>query len=628
MPHSPLVDQFDERILALASEIIGDWPDIIAVWEDFRSRNGYYLRADLEADRSEFLRQALWATYGQNHLRAFIGRLSENNLAGPNLSAVAEGIFGTSMVLQSYVNGRWQSQDAFAGGRRFLEACDHVCRISIDGSHRGTGVLIRPTVIATAAHVIASLVGVDRQALSGSLRRLSIAFAHADTLDPDNEVAPVEATEVQLHDQWLGYYSPRAHGEGEKTYPVDGIDGIVHDEGPWDFALIRIARPPRAGLKGYRPCEEDPPAARFGLHVLHHPADALGAPMRLLWSIGEVKEGLGQPRPLRWLHDANTDAGSSGAPCFDNAWRIVGLHQAGTRALSTSDQNNRAVPVYPWASRIDVLVADVETTPFLHHVGGTHEQPVLVLGRRELQASVWQAMSDARSDIQRTFLIMGDSGSGKSFTSKIVSELALRSGSRFATIDVRNSHGESGLAFARRIVGALGGSLLFPPEALHLSTGLRFVQNEVIPRLVQELEQIASGRSLWLVLDGLELCDAPSDGIGQLIEGLIAALQSAPHLHLVLLGWKSPLQAGFAEVLSATPKVDDLVFNLLQTLTPPGSAMEADIATTLRVLVEIALKRQTKGTPFEQAVAAVAATQTMVADVLGDIVPAGPAGTG
>lgn len=444
-------DRAAQDVAALALEITGGWPQVMAVWEEFRAKHGIYLRAELDADRLSFLEQALWSAIGSGHLGALLARLAEQNLTGGGMHQAATPLLGAGFAMQSYVNGVWQPQNALINGRRLMEACDHVCRISIDGKHRGTGILIRPTIVATAAHVVAPLVGADHRCLPNSVARLSVSFFDADDLMPDGELGDATPTLGKAHEHWLAYFSPRAPGEGEALYPIDCVTGIS-GTGPWDLALLRLAEPPRPGLTGHRLGQGEPPAVAFGIHVLHHPADAIGAPLGLVWSIGSVKHALGGTVPLRWLHDANTDKGSSGAPCFDNNWRVVALHQAGPTAISAANQNNRAVPIYPWAQEIDDLAEEADVTPYLTFVPNERGQPQPVFGRRQLQARAWRAMTALRPGYDRALLVLGDRQSGKSFSVAILAELARQSRCRFVSLDARNVQNDSPLQFAQKIL--------------------------------------------------------------------------------------------------------------------------------------------------------------------------------
>lgn len=612
----------------LAQQISGDWPQVMVVWEEFRRKHGYYLRPELSDDREQFLQQALWQAHGRGHLRALLTRCQEAGLAAPGLPGAAAPFLGAGSKLQSYVNGAWKPQNALINGRRFIQACDHICRISIDGKHKGTGVLIRPTLVVTAAHVIESLVGGERKPLEGSVGRLKVSFFDADDLMPDGEVAAAQPIDTALHQDWLAYYSPRADGEMEDLYPIDGVAGIKADEGPWDCALIRLAAPPRAGVRGYPLLPGNPPAVTFGLHVLHHPANPLGAPMGLLWSIGSAKKALGSgAKPLRWLHDANTDRGSSGAPCFNDDWRIVAFHQAGQDDVQALNQSNRAVPIYRWVDEVNGVADQGEVTPYLSHAIDENRASTPVLGRRLLQDKAWRAMTSwvALKPQQRVFVVLGEPRTGKSFTTAILTGLSERAGCVLAAMDVRNSADATPLAFAQAVLDAVGATR---PQGAGdgpsgLTTELRDVSNDIIPRLGQTLQALAQQRPLWLVLDGLEICDTAAPGVAQVVDGLLAALAQFPALHLALIGWKGVVQADHVEGLSGEPSVADILDHLLLTVAPPGYQPAPEVRAALLNFVQLVLNQQPPVAPYARAAAAALAARDMIKALIGPTLAGG-----
>jgi len=615
MPDAPFAPAQAADFANLAAHITGDWNSIAAVWEDFRVRHGHYLRADQVANKNDFLQQALWAAYGVGQLNLLLMRLQEAGLTTEAIGEAARTAGGGGFQFQSYVNGEWKPQDALVNGRRFLQACDHVCRISIDDEHRGTGVLILPTVVATAAHVVKPLVGADDKPVAGSVRRIKVSFFDADDLIGDDQAVPAKPVTVSLQEDWLGYFSPPAPGEGTRGYDIRSVMGIAHDHGPWDLALLRLAAPPRDGLRGHRLYTNEVTQATFGMHVLHHPAAPFGKPLSLLWSIGTMNQALPDPEhALRWLHNANTDSGSSGAPCFDNDWRIVALHQAGADKLDDKEQSNRAVPIYVWAQQIDTLAATRSATPYLRYALDDHRQLVPVLGRRDLQERAWRAMT-AKQPLpvkQRVFVVLGEPGTGKSFTSSILRELAKVAGCPFASLDVRNSASDEPAKFAATVLGAFGEARGDAEPMPTLSTELRDVRNEVVPQLTGSLEQLAGDRSLWLVFDGLEVCDAsPHGGPAQIVDALVAALARAPHLHLALLGWKSAVATESAEALdTSVPNAADILDHLLLTMTPAGFELPAVQKLFALDMIEEQLNAQPpESPPYQRAVAATNATR-------------------
>lgn len=615
----------DPRIVTLVDATIGDWSTIIAVWDEFRVKHNYYLHTDVEVDRRRFLAEVYWSVLGRGHLGALLARLTERGIIGPNLNTAAAPFLGAGFNLQSYVNGQWRPQHALVGGRRLMEACDHVCRITIDGRHRGTGVLIRPNVVATAGHVVATLVDAAGEQAPDSLKRLEISFFDADDLLADGEIQPAKPITAQLHQNWLIHYSPRAPGEGNVNYPIDSVAGIATTLGPWDLALIRLGAPPRPGLSGHRMGRATPRPAEFGVHVLHHPGNPLGAPLGLLWSIGSVTQDLGSPEPLRWLHDANTDGGSSGAPCFDDDWQVVALHQAGPSVISTTKQKNRAVPIYPWANQVDALTNDVDSTPYLSHAMDEERIRTPVFGRKQLQSRAWSAMSSPGKPNQRVFVVLGDRRTGKTFTNSILTELAQRAGCRIASLDARNTQGDSVLQFAQRILGSFGTTVADAEESSSgLTTVLRNLHNDILPRLLQEVEIAAAGKPIWLVLDGLEGCDTAANSITQVIDGLIGGIKNAPHLNLVLIGWKGTVETEHLEILAHEPEVADIVDHLWLTMAPPGFEPPPAMTPMLKALVTQNLAIQPPGESYARAIAAAAGTEVIVRSLIDPFINRAP----
>lgn len=620
MPDVTSAADHDAELERLAQSIQGEWPRVVEVWEQFRVAHGIYLRAELSADRLEFLKQALWATHGKGQLRALLLRLQEAELTTKDVGQASKPFITQAFQLHSYVNGKWQPQDALVSGRRFMQACDHVCRISVEGEHKGTGVLIRPTVVATAAHVISDLVGVDHLALADSLKKLEVHFFHADDLLEDGEASPARPVVAKLHHDWLGYFSPPADADKGFLATIEGVNGINADSGPWDMALIRLAAPPREGLRGHRLRDGEPPDVEFGVHVLHHPATPHGKPMSMLWSIGMVNKKLGEPKLLRWLHNANTDEGSSGAPCFDNDWRIVALHQAGQAKVTTTNQNNRAVPIYRWAPELDNLAVQADSTPYVDFAVDENRVKRPVFGRTELQKLAWRAMTAKLPLVprQRIFLVLGDSGTGKSFSSAILGQLAQRAGSLFASLDARNAANASPLEFARELLSAVGASdPLAVSAAASLTTQLRDVRNEIVPRLGQALEALAGQRSLCVVLDGLESCDTAAPGVAQLIEALVAALPQIPHVQLALIGWEGAVDTVLAETLMGEPTLDEILDHLLLTLAPPGFRLSADVRPCFVAIVSNCLDEQAPGEAYPRAQAAAEAARDVLKVMIG-----------
>lgn len=561
----------------LLDHITPDWPRIQGAWEVFRARYGFHLRADTgEVDSRAFLTEAVGGALAKGRLRQLASALDERGLLKEGFDALAAPFYGQGFQLQTYLNPAWPSQFAHSAFRAASQACSHVCTISIDGQHRGTGVLVTPTLVATAAHVIEPLVK-DGAPIAGSLERLALTFT-----DPDAEDAASKSVAARLRTRWIKAYSARGATEGAGA-AIDCIDGL-QVEGPWDLALIHLMSTPRPGLSGAALYQHPTPPPEFGIHILHHPASAGSGAMQLLWSIGQAKQALGAPA-LRLLHNANTDGGSSGAPCFDNNWRVVALHQGGSQDLTAADQLNRAVPVHCWLPQLETASAAQDEAAYLREVSDVDDQVRPVLGRRDIQRRLRASMTQADSD--QVLVVRGPSGAGKSFTRLLLKSLALANNQRLVVFEMQNVQADDAEEFASRILGGFGAQL--PPAAPSggLTSLTRELRNGLVPTLLAELDRVAAGTPLWLFLDGFEQANLPLSGpVMQLVEGLIGMAQTAPNLRLVLSGWHGALHVGpgqtaFVEDLSPRPSPQDIADYLWLSLAPPDMPLSPQLASIL-----------------------------------------------
>lgn len=591
------------QLLAIAKAVTGPLAAVDVIWKGlWTEHNITPIRLD-DADRDTCLRDAISLLYGRGLLRVFATRLIDQNLVSRDFDAAIAAVLGSSAFnVQAFVNGRQLPQSAGVYNRRLLLASERVCRIEIDGNHAGTGVLVRPTLVATAAHVVDSLLiappagapaGALWQTVDDALKRLKLVFGDIDDLlDDTAQPQRRTGTAVPLHARWLAYFSPATPNEKSKAlFDIENIANIAVPAGPWDLAILRLAAPPRAGQKGQELLTADPPRDPFELHVLHHPGhlnDPRGTP--LLLSQGVMDRGLGNPA-VRRLHTANTADGSSGAPCFDRDFRIVALHQAGPRLPGGEAARNRAVPIQHWYDKLDQLerAGDV---PFLKSIKMTDGSEQPVIGRRKTQERIWFARQ-AIEPADRLFVMRGDAGRGKRFTEHLVRAFATKQGGIVASLDVANAQGVDAVAFASRLIGAFGANLTGGLRPSGLTTALRDINNEVAPALINELRQIGgAAQPIWLILQGFATSQTDPDASAlSLIEQVIERLGEIPQLHLVLAGWKWSLPAKFAQSVEELkePTADDVVDYLELLLMPPGEVAATNQRTALRNAVPFLL---------------------------------------
>jgi hypothetical protein len=201
-----------------------------------------------------------------------------------------------------------------------------VCRIEIPTPHGtgyGTGFLVGPNVIMTNHHVVEPLISgeatpdqavarFDYKAVGGQVIQegTAVRFDAGGWLVDDSPMSPVDI-------------------QPEPRTAEPGADQL-------DYALVRVATAPgsepigkgddQSPLRGWVAMSRQPaaPAPGSPLLIVQHPS---ALPLKLAMEMaGVIETRYGETR-LR--HRVNTEPGSSGSPCFNSAWQLVGLHHVG-----------------------------------------------------------------------------------------------------------------------------------------------------------------------------------------------------------------------------------------------------------------------------------------------------------
>lgn len=253
----------------------------------------------------------------------------ESNPGNPQLLAFAQQ-FGLAPAiparpeLERLIQTTNSFLDVARWRQRLGEIEAQVCRVEAAGSY-GTGFLLGPDIVMTNYHVVQRIieqhgVGAEAVVLRFDYKRLE----DGTTLNPGKE--------YHLAAEWLIDQSPMSAVD---LQPEPKICAPQPDE--LDYALLRVEGSPGLDKIGDSP---DPGAqSRKWIEVPAEPYDFLpdtplfivqhpqGDPLKLALDDDAVI-GL-NANATRVKYKTNTEAGSSGSPCFNANWDLVALHHSG-----------------------------------------------------------------------------------------------------------------------------------------------------------------------------------------------------------------------------------------------------------------------------------------------------------
>ena len=326
--------------------------------------------------------------------------------------------------------------------REFLAKTEgHVCIVVAENdtpgpgepaARLGTGFLVGPDIVLTAYHTLVDhLVGCQRKTPTPG--RLYAVFDHyeGDPLRTPIQVPP-ESLTIPFVEDWLL--------DCKESMPDDGLfrvpDPVQLTLLPThlDFALMKLARPvgnqSRSSIGGPRREWIELPTATPNVGrderiiIPQHPN---GYPQRIDFGRFSEADSKLDTSNTRLRYDTETDNGTSGAPCFDRTFSLVGMHNAAFKPGGDVLKNQ--------AIRIERIRAALNPTvgPSLTKSGtaarlwstSTGDEPSVILGRRRLLDWLQLAVADqVHATSERVYAAIVDApdskGYGKSFTLEVL----------------------------------------------------------------------------------------------------------------------------------------------------------------------------------------------------------------
>lgn len=289
------------------------------------------------------------------------------------------------------------------------EMSGRVCRIEIGGSNAalyGTGFLVGPNVLVTSYQTFEPVI-------NGKIRPRDVSLRFDFKIYSGTTVNPGTVYRLDKEDWLIASSSPPTSTETEDDL---------------NFALVRLEGVPgREPIGGERAEPGAPP--RGWIYI--DPAEAMHA--RLPDQVMLLFYPPGQPLNLvissesrvrmsnngtRIYYNLETGAGSSGAPCFNSNWELMGLHVG---AAPNGSGESYGVPAAAIIAQLQRLGLDL--------VGRDKFETTLLRGDRVFlnRNELRQALKEMTSPTGRRILVVnGPPGSGKTYTREYVLEVTYR----------------------------------------------------------------------------------------------------------------------------------------------------------------------------------------------------------
>jgi hypothetical protein len=442
--------------------------------------------------------------------------------------------------LQQLVDVQRGIQDAGLVESRLPRALRQVCRVEIDGNAKGTGFLIRADLVMTAYHVVKPLLDAQDEPIAGSAKQLLVRFDFKKTENTDRAVVLESGFVCRVADPWLVTLSPCTDDELRDLLPAD--EDLLN--GFWDFAVIQLAEVPGVSRSGFELAKR-PVKKGHKLTIIQH---ANGRTMGM--DTATVLRFLGKTDRYRMVHDVNAESGSSGSPCLNSDFKVVGIHQAAMPVAASGGvaavlKANRAVPMSNilgvWGLPV-APAAPVTSVVRVLTVSTPNEPEHPVFGRARLQNWVARSANDAGAGAipDRFLTVNGPLGCGKSFSTFILK--AMLPPGQHLVVECRASEfsaESSAVEFARKfLLAPLSATTDQLPSLAQADTSDNaWLSRQFVGDLFVTLHQSRKDRMVWYVLDELDDVGLPDQGqVRKLLDLMYQRAPQHPWIRFVLLG--------------------------------------------------------------------------------------------
>jgi hypothetical protein len=417
-------------------------------------------------------------------------------------------------------------------------------KVLINAAAMGTGILVGPNLFLTAWHVISDLF--DQTAGAGGeivwkekqqLPTLQVEFN--SILDMVNGAVQSSGTTIiNAHKDWLVTYSTCHNLELSGKLPQNLSDLNLFN----DYAIIRLSKTIGLERRWIEPDKRAKlPPGKANIVLLQHPQ---GFPLKMDYS--SVVD-LTPPDPaipaMRFLHGLNAVGGSSGGPCFDKEFSLIGLHQGSWPQPVNGNITNRGIPISKiiehYSAKFTALpLPDPSDCP-VWCLDKKSFQPFI--GYDDFQLDMWKS---AMTGNKRLITTSGTDQSGKSYLMELVFSILSDGDHLKITLEGEGIAKKTALELAKKICSDAGADVPdFASLTAFNSTPFAWLKGEIVTKLITALESKRNKRNVWLCIKNLNKVNIEGEHASDFLFLLYESAVQNDWLRILLDGMRADIPA-------------------------------------------------------------------------------------
>ncbi|PWV49142.1 serine protease [Chitinophaga sp. S165] len=445
--------------------------------------------------------------------------------------------------------------DIFAKGIiRNMKSTGKVC---IDEQAEGTCLLVGHNIVITAWHVVKKLFdlqsGVPQK---DSHDRLTVVFDDV-RIYLGAGIRNRGGVTYKAHKDWNVAHNSCHVSELVDNAPLEPSTLREH----LDYILIRLEKVVTLD----RPFESldstvKVPEPQKSIILFQHPA---GFPMRFDANVISDERIDGVVPECRFLHFSNSLPGSSGGPCFNEEFRLFGIHQG--KWKMTNDDTivvNTGIPIERIKEdvrRRNIQLPQPEPSDFtLWQLDESHGFAP-VIARDDLQYMIWKSINDNE---KRLFNIRGADGHGKSYCIDLISFMLPKDRHLIIELEGTVLLNLDAVGLANLICTKAGSNPVTPPPVDEVnSTAIVWLRDEVLGAVIRSLDAVRDNKLVWICIKDLNKTDLLGLHTATFLNFLYEQLNQLSWLRIVLDGMQAVtpyLVRNREELYNCSIRVDDI----------------------------------------------------------------------